>query len=87
MNMGMGSNPAVKADTVCSPLPQKPWVKFVCISHTIQAVLLKHCIMIIPAFFLQQHHHHHQFLNGEGRWGTTDAVSYTHLTLPTSDLV
>ena len=46
------------------------------------------------------HHHHHQSLNHVGRWGTTDdfatsflhfslfstaPVSYTHLTLPTSD--
>ena len=32
----------------------------------------------------RHHHHHHRLsLTHGGLWGTTDAVSYTHLTLPT----
>ena len=32
---------------------------------------------------IQDHHHHHQFLNCEGRWGTTDdfATSFLHFSM------
>ena len=41
------------------------------------------CLFVPASSFHHHHYHHHQFLNHEGRWGTTDdfATSFLHFPL------
>ena len=49
----------------------------------VSVLLLVRCSFFCWSFLSYNHHHHHQFLNREGRWGTTNdfATSFLHFSL------